>query len=407
MGDDALALVARLAHVMVSGSFEGTVLAERRLKAVAAAYGQQAEVAVLPESATVTIGDRTRVVTAIPGIPPLNQVSAMKGWVGGVTEGRLSLAQAERELYAIASMPLPYGWPWRILGVVLFSVGFGLSVQATWQQVIFTTLTGLFVGVLVVGTDFYPRLRWLAPLIASALVAMAALYASEQGWISGGPIALMLPALFVFIPGDSITMAMLELSSGRMTAGAARMVQSLAALGVLAFGPVIALAALGAQAGSLSDVAAPATLGVLAGWLGWVIFTAGVMLVFGMSLRDFPWALAMVLGTYGVQLLTVRATGDLVGTWLAAAILTAACLIVGSRRHSPPVYVLFLAAFFVLTPGSHGLRGLDTWIGGHPIQAISDFGDMFGLLAAIALGILTAATLLPAGALTQPGHRLT
>jgi hypothetical protein len=27
-----------------------------------------------------------------------------------------------------------------------------------------------------------------------------------------------------------------------------------------------------------------------------------------------------------------------------------------------------MSAFYVLSPGSHGLRGLDGWIGGHPIQ---------------------------------------
>ncbi|NUT18070.1 MAG: threonine/serine exporter family protein [Hamadaea sp.] len=394
--DAVLALTTRLARALVAGSFEGTLLAERRLRAVAAAYGQQAEVAVLPESATVALDGRTHVVTAIPAIPLLNRASAVKQWFADVTSGRSTIDQADRQLAAIQQLPPPYGRMLKVLGVVLFSVGFGVSIQATWQQVVFTAVAGTLIGLLVVATDAWPRLRWIAPLIASTVVAIAALAATQHGWISGGPIPLLLPALFVYIPGDSITMAMLELSSGRATAGAARFAQSLAALAVLAFGPVAALVLLDLPSSSLTDVSPAATLGRVAGWLGWIVFTVGVLLVFGMRARDLPWALAVVLSTYAVQLLAVRAVGDVAGTWFAAAAMTVLCWLLDRWPGSPPPYVMFLGAFFVLTPGSHGLRGLDSWIGGHPIQAVQSLTDMLGLLAAIALGILTAATIVPA-----------
>ena len=53
--------------------------------------------------------------------------------------------------------------------------------------------------------------------------------------------------------------------------------------------------------------------------------------------------------------------------------------------------MLYLGAFSVLTPGSHGLRGLESWIGGHPIQGVTGVADMLGLLTAIAVGMLVAA----------------
>ncbi len=65
---------------------------------------------------------------------------------------------------------------------------------------------------------------------------------------------------------------------------------------------------------------------------------------------------------------------------------------------TPPPYTAALRALPRLLrphPGSHGLRGLDAWLGGSPIHGVKDIGTMFALIAAIALGMLTAATLAP------------
>ncbi|MER6022434.1 threonine/serine ThrE exporter family protein [Streptomyces anulatus] len=401
--EEVLDLVARLAALQVTGGYEGTLRAEERLHAVAAAYGQRAEVTVSAESAVVSLGGATRVLTHTPEIPRLDRVSALKPWFARVTAGRLPVGQARAQLEAIAASPAAYPAWLRVLGVVLFSVGFGVSIQPTWQEAWITALLGLAVGLIQAGVQHLGRPGWLAPLCASTLVGTVVLTASHQGWVHGGTIALMIPALFVFIPGDAITMAMLELSAGRFTPGAARFAQSLAALATLALGPVLATAALGLDQSAIFDQPVAPTLGPVAGWLGWTVFTVGVMLVFSMRTHDLPWALAVALGTYGVQLLTVRALDTLAGTFLAAAAMATASLLLGRHPRTPPPYVLYLAAFFVLTPGSHGLRGLDSWLGGHLVQGLHDLNQMFALLAAIALGILTAACLLPT-ATTAPEH---
>ncbi|MFG2611162.1 threonine/serine exporter family protein [Streptomyces anulatus] len=394
-------LVARLADLLVAGSFEGTLRAEERLRAVAAAYGLRAEVSVLAESAVITLDGSTRVVVHAPEVPRLDQVSALKPWLAAVESGALPVGDARRHLEEIATSPAPYR-PWlRVVGVVLFSVGFGVSIQPTWQEVWITAVLGVLVGWLQVSVQSLGRPGWLAPLASSALVGVVVLTASHQGWVHGGTIELMIPVLFVFIPGDSITMAMVELSAGRITAGAARLAQSLALLGALAFGPVLAAAALGMPQSAVFDSQVAPSLGALAGWAGWAVFTVGVLLVFGMLPRDLPSALAVVLVTYGVQLLAVRALSSLAGTFVAAAVMAVLCLLAGRRAAAPPPFVLYLAAFFVLTPGSHGLRGLDAWLGGHPVQGVHDLAGMFALIAAIALGILTASVLVPG---RRPGH---
>jgi anti-sigma factor RsiW len=53
---------------------------------------------------------------------------------------------------------------------------------------------------------------------------------------------------------------------------------------------------------------------------------------------------------------------------LGALVIMTTALLLGRRPTLPPAYVLYLGAFYVLTPGSHGLRGLESWIGGDKIQ---------------------------------------
>lgn len=73
--------------------------------------------------------------------------------------------------------------------------------------------------------------------------------------------------------------------------------------------------------------------------------------------------------------------------------MTAVSLVLARSRTRPPAYVLHLGAFYVLTPGSHGLRGFESLIGGHPIQGFKGVGDMVALFTAPATGMLVAAAL--------------
>lgn len=388
-------LVVELADLLVGWSYEGTRDVERQVRHVADVYGHDVEIAVLPESAVVEFQQRTRVVTGTPRIPPLHQVTALKQWFVEVEAGDVPPEQATADLRRLRHLASPFtGWQ-QVIGVALFSAGFGVSVQATWQEALFTAGLGLAVGVLVVAAGRWQRWEPLAPLVASLLVGLVVLTAAREDWIDGGPIPLMIPALFMFIPGDALSAAMLELTEGRITAGAARLVQSFAVLGVLAFGALLAVEFLGLDHAALFEAPVDGNLGGLAPWVGWGVFVVGVMLAFSMRPADLPWAAAAVFGTYVVLRLGTNAFGEVAGTFLAATALTATTDLLGRHDKRPPTFVMFLGAFFVLTSGGVGLRGLETWIGGDTVTAAADLGDMFALLAALSLGLLVGGLLTP------------
>jgi uncharacterized membrane protein YjjB (DUF3815 family) len=192
-------------------------------------------------------------------------------------------------------------------------------------------------------------------------------------------------------PGDAISAAMLELADGRITAGATRLIYSVALLLVLAFGALVATVIVNVPESFLFDVEVQDTLGFWVAWGGWIIFAVGCMLTFSMRPADFPWALGLILLTAATAQLATKASGEVVGTFVGALVMTATALLLARSRRRPPAYVLYLGAFYVLTPGSHGLRGIETWLGGHPIEGFKGVGDMIALLTALAVGMLVAA----------------
>jgi uncharacterized membrane protein YjjP (DUF1212 family) len=394
--DDVFELLERLTGVLLAWSYEGTLRAERIVMDVARSYGAEAKVAVLADSAVLTVGDRTVVFSHAPTVPPLNQVSEAKALLLEIHAGRLSAAAATERLDGLLARPPRFSPAWQVFGLGLFATGFGISVQATEQEVVASGVLGLLVGLIAVASQRRPGLALVAPFVCSALVSTIVLIAYENDWIDGGPIQLMVPCLFFFIPGDAISAAMLELADGRITAGATRFVYSAAILLVLGLGALVGTVVADVPTSALFDVEVADTLGFWVVWGGWLIFAVGTMLTFSMRPADFPWALGLILLTAGVAQLGTRAFGEVTGTFVAAVVMTAAALLLARSPRRPPAYVLYLGAFYVLTPGSHGVRGLESWIGGHPIDGFREVGDMLALLTALAVGMLLAAAVVRA-----------
>jgi uncharacterized membrane protein YjjP (DUF1212 family) len=389
--DDVYELLAALTKLQLVWSYEGTMEAEATVRRVAAAYGADAEVTVLADSAVLTVGNRTTSFAHAPTVPPLDQVSDFKRLLRDIDAGDLTAREATERLEALQGRAPVFSKAWQVVGLGLFATGFGISVQGTGQEILASAVLGLAVGLIVVASQARPRLALVAPFVASLAVSTLVLFAFKHGWIKGGPIQLMVPCLFYFIPGDAISAGMLELADGRITAGATRLIYSVAILLVLAFGALAATAIANVPEGFLFDVKVQDTLGFWVAWGGWIVLAIGTMLVFSMRPSDFPWALGVLLLTAAVAQLGTKAFDELIGTFAGAIAMTTVALLIGRKANRPPAYVLYLGAFYVLTPGSHGLRGFESWLGGHPIMGFKGVSDMVGLLTALAVGMLVAA----------------
>ncbi|MFJ4829796.1 threonine/serine exporter family protein [Streptomyces sp. NPDC088747] len=299
-----------------------------------------------------------------------------------------------------------YPWWLKFLGIVLFSLGFAPLMQATWYEVGSTAVLAALAAALAVAAARLPRLARVLPLVVSAAVSVVALEVFARDPAHGGPVLLMLPALFFFVPGDYLSAATAELAAGLITTGAIRLVYAVFLLVQLYLGVLLGVFATGNSTRGLFDVVAEPDLPRWALFLGWFVFSAGTVLAFAIPRRLYWPLLALVYVTVGVQSLFTKLVGEAGGTFVAAAVLSAAATVLARGRDRPPRLVLLLPGFFTLTVGSLGMRGLTTLAGGHVIEGFRDLLELITIVTAIAVGMVfgTALTFTRTAASTEaPG----
>ncbi len=390
--DVSFDVLRRLAEVLLANSGEGVVLVEGELRRAAAALGSDVELLVLPEQLVLSrpsgSGEQAGgmvVVHAVPGIARLDRVSAAREVVDSLERGVPATAARQR-LEDVAAAPPPLGWWSRVLGVVLFAGGFAPSVVATTSEVVTAVVLGLLMGLMLVAVEGR-AVEALLPAVSAAVLTGVA-FAIRPGIVDlAGPVLVVIPALFVVLPGDTLSAGAGELLAGRITSGTGRLVWSFLILAQMVVGIVAAAEVAGAGAEALTEQEVPAQLPFIVVLLAWIPFTAGLALVFRAGTAELGWVLGGVLGTFLVQQGVTRAVGDVTGTLVAGVLLGAYATWVSRSARRPPRLVVVLGGFFVLTVGALGLRGATALVGGQPITGVENLVDFALQMPTVALGI--------------------
>jgi uncharacterized membrane protein YjjP (DUF1212 family) len=399
--DELTAFLTRLTELLLRSSGEGAHLIEPTVTSIARAYGADASLLLVPEAAALTVaapGEAARTVTArgFPEVVRLDRVAALKPLTEEAAAGRLPLVEAERRLARIEAMPGPYPWWLKFLGIVLFALGFAPLMQPTWYEIGTTAVLAAIAAAFAVAADRVPRLAKILPLVVATAVSIVTVEVFADDPSRGGPVLLMLPALFYFVPGDYLSAASAELAAGLITTGAVRLVYAVFLLLQLYVGVLLGVYATGASTHALFDVAATADLPRWALFLGWIVFTVGTVFAFAIPWRFLGPLLVLVYLTVGVQSGFTKLIGETGGTFVAAVVLAAAASRYSRGPRRPPRLILVLPGFFTLTVGSLGMRGLTTLAGGYPIKGFQDLLELVTIVTAIAVGLVVG------GALTQP-----
>ncbi|NUT44942.1 MAG: threonine/serine exporter family protein [Thermoactinospora sp.] len=400
---DARALLTDVARLLLAGSAEGVFVVRESVRRVGAAHGLDADLLVLPDQLVLRIDDgetsTVDVIETMPGLS-LDRLEQAKRLVTEMHAG-LSLAEARRRLDPILAAPPPYPWWLRIVGVVLFTACFAPSLVPTWTELLTTVVLGAVMGVLFVA---FTGRRWepLLPLIGSFVIGCLTLTVFADAAYATGPVMLMLPALFIVIPGDYLSAASAELAVGRISAGATRLVWASFILVQIIIGVELAAQATGAGRQALFEASQPGTLPFWFIVLAWIPFTVGLALTFNASLRNVPIMAALTMGTYLLYAGFAKLGGDLVGTLVAGAALGAAATLLSRSPALPPRLELVVGGFFTLTVGSLGLRGVTALIGGHPIVGAQDLFSFLLIVPTVALALLAGFLLVRQGALDLP-----
>jgi uncharacterized membrane protein YjjP (DUF1212 family) len=386
--DEVFPLVSDLGQLLLNWSWEGTLGIEDKIERVAGAYDQEVVTLVTAESAAIQMGSRDAFLKGLPGIPPLAALPSLKSLLIDIEAGKFIPEVAREKLKQVAEIGSVYSPPLRVFGVMLLSFGFAIDIVGTLEAVIVGFLTGIISGIFLLQAEKGPRWALGVPFLASFFVSIAVMIAYNQGWVSEVPGLLMLSALFVFIPGDSITMQAVELIDGRWSAGVSRLFYSIMLLLLLAVGALFAAALLGVSTDLLAPGSAAGDFPWWAPYPGHIIFTIGVALAFQMRWSDVPLAIVVALIITAVGQAGAILFGANAGTFIASVVMIVISRYIARNPNRSPAYVWMIVPFFTLTPGSHGLRAFESFIGGQPITGAEDVNTLFGTLMIIALGMV-------------------
>lgn len=401
MAETGFDVVVRVARLTLECSAEGVEILEQYVARTAAAYGLTVDLVVLPEQ--IVVADRASrdqarvaVVRSAPGIFRLDQVAELTRVLARI-EGGLEPADACRAIDEIQARPPLWAWWVRILGVALFAAGFAPSIVASWGEVGSAAGLGLLMGCLVVGSGGRPY-EGIIPFVGSFLVTVIALT-----WLTGlsettGVTLLVIPALFIVVPGDTLSAAAGELIGGHLTAGAVRLVYAAFVLGLIVVGIIAGAEVTGSPTALTENLPEP-TLPYAVVLLGWVVFSVGLVLSFNAEPMAVAWLVPTVLATFLLQQGVTRLADAVIGTVVAGAALGAFAERVSRSPGRPPRLILVLGGFFVLTVGGVGVRGVTALIGGDVVSGVRDlldFGLQMPLVAlSLAIGVLLSDVRLP------------
>jgi uncharacterized membrane protein YjjP (DUF1212 family) len=386
---DPFDVTVRVAGLLLRSSGEGVGMLERYVRRVSDAYGITVTMVALPEQLLLTqtgtqSSSQVSVLKATPGLSRLDQVMDVKTLVEDIEAG-LSAAQAADRLSALEAAPQRWP-PWvRVIGVVLFTAGFAPSVVRTGSEVVATILLGAVMGVLLVSFEGR-RLEPLLPFVGGFLLTLIAAYLLGGLVARTGVVLVVVPALFVVVPGDYLSASAAELISGRIAPGATRLIYAALVLALLVIG-IAAAAELTGNADLLTETEIDPTLPLIAVLAAWVVFAVGLVLAFNAHPSALPWLIPTVLLTYLAQLGATRLVGDITGTLVAGIILGTIAGLASKVPGRPPRLVIVLGGFFVLTVGGLGLRGATALLGNDAFSGLADLRDFFIQMPAVAIAL--------------------
>ena len=363
---------------------------QERLERVAAANGVSgARISAFPTSLFTSLGDG-KPATIEPTSPldataRLDQIAALDRLGDDAEKKAVPPADGLRRLDEIRSLPPRFGPVLSTAGYAVITVGIALILHPAARDIAAAAAFGTIVGILRQLSQGRRTLQVLMPVVAAFCISALTALAVEHGLADPG-LSAMIASLIVFVPGAALTTAVLELSAGEMIAGSSRLVWAGMHLGLLAFGILAGVEAVGIPSQRAFSSTDP-LLGPWAAWLGVLVYAVGTFVSHSAPRGSF-WGLLIVLGAAWVgQIAGNELFGAYASGLVGGLVMTAVAALVSRLPSGMPVYASFLPGFWLLVPGSLSLIGL-TQIAAGTDGALNETIAAGGSIVSVALGVL-------------------
>jgi uncharacterized membrane protein YjjP (DUF1212 family) len=317
----------------------------------------------------------------------LDQTAAIFDILKDAESGDLSPRQGSRRIRRVIDRPPRFGPVVTLLGHLVLTVGICLVLQPTLADLAIAGFFGVLVGLLKRLGQRWTSTQMILPVGAAFFVAATTFVLSRHGWVDADVRSMVAP-LVTFLPGATLTMAVVELSAAQLVTGASRLVSGVLQLLLLAFGIIAAAQVVGLPTTD-ELVDEPANqLGWWASWLGVLLIGVGSYLYHSAPRRSLGWLCLVLYVAWIGQYLGNLLVGGYLSGFVGALVMTPAAYLVARLPSGPPALVSFLPAFWLLVPGALGLIGIAEYLGEDTATGLQDFLGMFGSMIAVALGVL-------------------
>jgi uncharacterized membrane protein YjjP (DUF1212 family) len=368
---------------------------EEALGLLSRRLGLEAELFSIPTAVIASFASKplptTQLVRSDPGEVDLEKLTRLDELAELVARGAVPPAEGVRRIHEVLAAPLRHGLLAVTAASALLSAALATVFGCDARQAAAAGVVGLIVGVLRL-----PARRWASfgRIFEFAAAALGSFAASAAGlWAPGAYYLTMVTGLIVLLPGLTLTVALTELSTFHLVAGASRLVGALVVFLKLAFG-----VALGGRLGAelFGDVG-PASFDPVSAWkriaaLGCAAFAFTV--IYQARPRDTGWILLASIAA----LVGADAGGWLLGADLgplAGAFVVTAGGNLYARLLDRPARVVIVPGLLLLVPGALGFQSVSFLLEQDAVAGVSTAFSMAFAATGLAAGVLFATLCVP------------
>jgi uncharacterized membrane protein YjjP (DUF1212 family) len=370
---------------------------ESTLRAVARANGiVDIGVLVLPTALIVSLPDGGgNVMTEVGGAGRdqlrLDQVDDVLALVAEAERGGLGAVEGRQRLATIRAAAPPYPSSLALFGYVCSTVGLAVILRATWIEALIAGVLGAVIGALRLSTRLLDRAyQPFVPLIAATAVSVSVFTVARivDDLVT---FPLLVAPLVTFLPGALLTIAVFELATGQIVAGASRLASGALQLLLLAVGIVAGGQLVGVPAGDLRS-GGGGWIATIAPWIGVAVFGVGAAMFRGARRAATSWILLVLYVAYAGQVIGGLFFGSALSAFFGALAMTPVAVLAARQRSGPASLVTLLTGFWILVPGALGLEGASRLLGEGDTTAIATLVTTVTSMVGISLGILLGLT---------------
>jgi len=379
--------MASLGTAMIESGYPVGLVREA-LSDLASANGDpEVQAVVYPTSILVSASDgttaQTRAVSAGDSSYLLHQVDRIDRIVGVARDRAGAARWVIDQIDHVRTLPAPFTRLQRVGGYGLLSAALSVMLGSSWLGVLVAAILGLAVGAVLLLTE-HLRSSSQALVIVAVSLGVSAVFLLVARFVDSDVLPALVAPLVILLPGGLLTIGVIELATGEIMSGAARVAAGAMRLLLLATGIVAASALIGTPAFATHT---ENPLGPVPPWIAVALFGLGIAVYQCARPGSIGWIVVVLYVAYGAQVFGAALFDGVLSALVGAAAMTPVAVIVARQRTGPPALVSFLPAFWLLVPGALGLVGVASALEGD-LSGTSTIITTIATMIAITLGVL-------------------